>query len=137
MGNSESTFARGGELLAGLLVVAFIVFLLWVVLLRPRDDAASGVSTTPTPATAITPTPETPDEAFERVIATPTPEPTPTATPIPRPTPTPTATVYVVQPGDTLSGIAARFNVTVDDLVESNRIVNADSLQVGQEITIP
>jgi len=69
--------------------------------------------------------------------ATPTPAPTPTATPIPRPTPTPTATVYVVQTGDTLSGIATRFNVTVDDLVEANRIVNPDALQVGQEITIP
>ena len=137
MQDSESTFARGGELLAGLLVVAFIVFLLWVVLLRPRDDESSGVSTTPTPATAITPTPDDPNRAFDQVIATPTPEPTPTATPIPRPTPTPTATIYVVQPGDTLSGIAGRFNVTVEDLVEANRIVNPDALQVGQEITIP
>ena len=137
MQDSESTFARGGELLAGLLVVAFIVFLLWVVLLRPRDDESSGVPTTPTPATTITPTPDTPNTAFDQVIATPTPEPTPTATPIPRPTPTPTATVYVVQPGDTLSAIAARFNVSVDDLVEANRIVNRDALQVGQEITIP
>ncbi len=137
MQDSESTFARGGELLAGLLVVAFIVFLLWVVLLRPREDESSVVATTPTPATAITPTPDTPNAAFDTVIATPTPEPTPTATPIPRPTPTPTATVYVVQPGDTLSGIAARFNVTVDELVDANRIVNPDALQVGQEITIP
>ena len=118
-------------------MVAFVVFLLWVVLLRPRDDESPGVSATPTPATAITPTPDDPNTAFDQVIATPTPEPTPTATPIPRPTPTPTATVYVVQPGDTLSGIAARFNVTVDDLVEANRIVNPDSLGVGQEITIP
>ena len=137
MQDSESTFARGGELLAGLLVVAFIVFLLWVVLLRPRDDESSAVATTPTPATAISPTPDSPNAAFEPVIATPTPEPTPTETPIPRPTPTPTATVYVVQPGDTLSGIAARFNVTVDDLVEANRIVNPDALSVGDEITVP
>ena len=137
MQDSDSTFARGGELLAGLLVVAFIVFLLWVVLLRPREDEAPAVATTPTPATAISPTPDDPNRAFETVIATPTPEPTPTATPIPRPTPTPTVTVYVVQPGDTLSGIATRFNLTLDDLVEANRIVDPDALQVGQEITIP
>ena len=137
MQDSESTFARGGELLAGLLVVAFIVFLLWVVLLRPRDDESPAVATTPTPAAAITPTPDDPNAAFDAVIATPTPAPTPTATPIPRPTPTPTVTVYVVQPGDTLSGIATRFNLTVDDLVEANRIVNPDALQVGQELTIP
>ncbi len=137
MQDSESTFARGGELLAGLLVVAFIVFLLWVVLLRPRDDESPAVATTPTPAVAVTPTPDDPNAAFDAVIATPTPSPTPTATPIPRPTPTPTVTVYVVQPGDTLSVIAARFNLTVDDLVEANRIVNPDELRVGQEITIP
>lgn len=137
MQDSESTFARGGELLAGLLVVAFIVFLLWVVLLRPRDDQAPPAATSPTPATAIEPTPDDPNQAFEAVIATPTPAPTPTPTPIPRPTPTPTVTVYVVQPGDTLSAIATRFNVTLDDLVEANRIVNPDALQVGQEITIP
>ena len=135
MRDSESTFARGGELLAGLLVVAFIVFLLWVVLLRPRDDETPAVATTPTPAMTLTP--DDPNAAFDAVIATPTPVPTPTATPVPRPTPTPTVTVYVVQPGDTLSGIAARFNVTVDDLVEANRIVNPDALEVGQEITIP
>lgn len=135
MQDSESTFARGGELLAGLLVVAFIVFLLWVVLLRPREDETPAVA--PTPTTAITPTPDDPNTAFGSVIATPTPVPTPTATPIPRPTPTPTATVYVVQPGDTLSGIAARFNVTLDDLVEANRIVDPNALQVGDEITIP
>jgi len=137
MQDSESTFARGGELLAGLLVVAFIVFLLWVVLLRPRDDQAPASVATPTPATAIAPTPDNPNQAFEAVIATPIPAPTPTHTPIPRPTPTPTVTVYVVQPGDTLSAIATRFNVTLDDLVAANRIVNPDALQVGQEITIP
>lgn len=135
MRDSESTFARGGELLAGLLVVAFIVFLLWVVLLRPRDNETPAVA--PTPATVITPTPDDPNAAFDAVIATPTPAPTPTATPVPRPTPTPTVTVYVVQAGDTLSGIASRFNVTIDDLVEANRILNPDALQVGQEITIP
>ena len=118
-------------------MVAFIVFLLWVVLLRPRDDESPAVVPTLTPATATTPTTDDPNVAFDAVIATATPEPTPTATPIPRPTPTPTVTVYVVQPGDTLSGIATRFNVTIDDLVEANRIVDPDALQVGQEITIP
>jgi LysM repeat protein len=45
--------------------------------------------------------------------------------------------VYTVQPGDTLFAIATRFGVSVDELVRANRLVNPDSLQVGQQITIP
>lgn len=44
---------------------------------------------------------------------------------------------YVVQQGDTLSGIAARSNTSVRALVEANDISNADRIFVGQEITVP
>ena len=33
-----NAFARGSELIVGLFVVAFIVFLLWVILLRPQTS---------------------------------------------------------------------------------------------------
>jgi LysM repeat protein len=42
-----------------------------------------------------------------------------------------------VQPGDTLSAIATRYDVTVDNLVRVNRIVDPDTLQVGHGLTIP
>ena len=45
--------------------------------------------------------------------------------------------VYIVQPGDTLSYIASRFNVTVDDLVGANPSINPNFLAQGQEIVIP
>jgi murein DD-endopeptidase MepM/ murein hydrolase activator NlpD len=45
--------------------------------------------------------------------------------------------VYIVQSGDTLSFIAARFNVSVDDLVAANLAVNPNFLSEGQEIVIP
>lgn len=121
----------------GLLVVAFVVFALWFFLLRPRDGSVPTLPPTPAPASVPTLIIDDPNMAFEAVIATPTPALTPTPTPAPRPTPSPTVTVYAVQAGDTLSGIAERFGVTVEDLVRVNRIVDPDSLQVGQELTIP
>lgn len=44
--------------------------------------------------------------------------------------------IYIVQSGDTLWSIAARFNVTVDELMSANSLVNAN-LQVGQQLIIP
>lgn len=64
-------------------------------------------------------------------------------TPVPSPTPTPLAAAtvppvtYRVKPGDTLSGIADLFGVTVDDIVRYNNIADPNSLSVGQVITIP
>lgn len=64
-----------------------------------------------------------------------TPVPTPTATPQALPTAAPVT--YVVKTGDTLSGIADMFGVTVDDIVRVNNIADPNALQVGQVLTIP
>ena len=45
--------------------------------------------------------------------------------------------VYIVQPGDTLSFIAARLNVTINDLVAANPSLDPNILAEGQEIVIP
>jgi murein DD-endopeptidase MepM/ murein hydrolase activator NlpD len=45
--------------------------------------------------------------------------------------------VYIVQPGDTLSLIASRFNVTLNDLLNANPSVDPNVLAQGQEIVIP
>ena len=47
------------------------------------------------------------------------------------------ASVYVVQPGDTLSGIAARHGVSLAALAQANGITNSDFVYVGQRLTIP
>lgn len=44
---------------------------------------------------------------------------------------------YIVQRGDTLFRIAARFNVPVSALVAANQIQNIDSIYTGQELVIP
>ncbi len=65
------------------------------------------------------------------VTSTPPPPPA-TATP-----PPPTSGTYTVQPGDTLSRIAARFGVTVQAIVAANNIANPNLIHVGQVLIIP
>ena len=48
-----------------------------------------------------------------------------------------TGPVYIVQSGDTFYSIAARFNVSVGELVAANLSVDPNSMAVGQEILIP
>lgn len=45
--------------------------------------------------------------------------------------------VYIVQPGDSLSSIAARFNVNLADLMSANNITDANQLDAGQQLVIP
>lgn len=44
---------------------------------------------------------------------------------------------YTVQPGDTLSGIAARFGVTVDAIIAANSLPSRSTIYVNQVLTIP
>jgi len=91
-----------------------------------------------------------------RVITGPTPTPaslaislsTPTVLPtlIPQvltpaptntPAPTPTPSVHIVQPGDTLLGIALQYDVTLEELYQVNGVLKPELLQIGQSIVIP
>jgi hypothetical protein len=83
------------------------------------------------------------------VPATPfgSPRPYQTATPVLTPTlipllteivlPTPTPITYTVVAGDTLSGIAARFDVRLDDLLAANPGISPNALPVGTILNIP
>lgn len=44
---------------------------------------------------------------------------------------------HIVQPGDTLSSIAATYNTTLDTLLELNQIPNPDLIAAGQIIELP
>ncbi len=72
--------------------------------------------------------PGTTDEATPAPLP-PTPDPTP-------PPATDTGT-YIVQRGDALWLIAQRFNVTVDDLLRANGVVNPNLIFAGQVLVIP
>ncbi len=47
-----------------------------------------------------------------------------------------TISVYIVQPGDTLSGIAQMFGVTTGTILSANDLPSASKIQVGQKLVI-
>ena len=56
--------------------------------------------------------------------------------------PTPVApdgptTTYVVVAGDTLSGLAERYNLTVEELAALNGLDSQAQLRIGQRLTVP
>jgi LysM repeat protein len=61
----------------------------------------------------------------------------PTTTPIPANLPRGTKVEYRVLPGDTLVGIAAKFNSIAEFIMEENNLTDANGLMVGQVLQIP
>jgi len=52
--------------------------------------------------------------------------------------PAPTPVVYVIKKGDTLSKVANRFDVELEDLLAANPdITDPNKISLGQEIIIP
>ncbi len=43
---------------------------------------------------------------------------------------------YIVQSGDTLAIIAQKFNSTVEDIIEQNKLENANTIYVGQKLIV-
>jgi uncharacterized protein YkwD len=61
----------------------------------------------------------------------------PTTTPLPANLGRGTKVEYRVLPGDTLAGIAVRFNSLADEIMKENDITDANTLQAGQTLQIP
>lgn len=69
--------------------------------------------------------------------ASPTIQPSPTASATsPAPSPSPVQT-HVVQPGETLGGIASQYGLPLETLIIANDIPDPSLIQVGQELVIP
>jgi LysM repeat protein len=121
---------------------------------RPTRVLTATATLTPTAAATATPT-VNPTEAVlatleairetQQAGRTPTSTPAPTATPAPTSTPEPpppeppAQQVYVVEPGDTLRGIAEAFGVSVEALLDANGLTpeEGDQIRPGQELIIP
>ncbi len=63
----------------------------------------------------------------------------PTATPLPTPTPIPipTSAIYKVEKGDTLRAIANQFGVSMEAIMEANKLDDPNTVMVGQLLLIP
>lgn len=105
-------------ILVALLVLIVILFF-WVIKFSP-------------PLTEITPSFE-PLPAFTSLIISPTSLPVTKTEPV---SATPTPTIYTVQQGDTLIGIASKFNVSIEELKTANSLTT-DMIIVGQVLDIP
>ncbi len=95
--------------------------------LSPTLPAATTITSTPTLTATATVTP------------TVVPTSTPTAQPSPTPSPAPTGSTYTLQPGDTIVGIAARYGLTVESILEANGLTpeEATRLRPGQVLFLP
>ncbi|MGZ8502558.1 MAG: LysM peptidoglycan-binding domain-containing protein [Candidatus Limnocylindrales bacterium] len=119
-----------------------------LLLARPGGPTGGGAgqSAGPSGLPGVSAIAEASPSAGPSVVASPSIAPSPsvsaTATPRPTPKPSPTATpgtgqTYTVQPGDTMSSIAARFGTTVKKLSALNGITNPSLIHPGQVLKIP
>jgi len=106
------------------------------------EEAQTPSNATPTTVAANAPTSVvTPDPGTPTTLETPTSirvvsSPAAAASPTSAAAITQAPTAYVVQPGDTLGGIALQFDTTVDDLMQANNITSPDLIFIGQTLKI-
>jgi LysM repeat protein len=103
--------------------------ILCLVVVSPAAVACGGGGGSPT----ATPKGAANSTTTQQVAGARTETPIATATPVPTVRPA----TYTVVDGDTLSGIAERFNTTVEALVAANELTDPDVLDLGQQLKIP
>jgi LysM repeat protein len=117
-------------LLGSIGLVGLIGLILLAAACRPTPAGLPTLTPTPSGSAAQTPTGTVAAAAQTATVeasAAQTPGPAPTWTPI----------VYVVQSGDSLSGIAFRFDVPIEELAEANGIEDPNVIAAGQRLIIP
>ena len=139
------SIARG--VLLGTLMVMLVLTMTGIVVLdfylRRATSVPEALLTTPTPEVFRTPPPvlpPPPTPALE-IITIEIPEseitPPPVPTKVVRAEEQPLEEFYTVQPGDSLSGIATRYDVPMEAIISANDITDAALIRVGQELVIP
>ncbi len=107
--------SRLGVAVLALIFAAVALFFVGPMLLGIGNDGSGGAAATPRATAAAA---------------------TPSAAPTPVPAPTPQ--LYTVAKGDTMSKIARKFGVTVEELLAANpQIKNPNKIDIGDELTIP
>jgi LysM repeat protein len=102
--------------------------------LKARIEARASVSPSPVPDGGADPVPPVPvftEEEMEDVSEDDVPEP------VPAPVETPEYEEYTVRSGDSISRLARRFKVDMDELLELNGITEAHLIRIGQVLKIP
>ncbi len=100
---------------------------------QTATDAIPSPRATSTPGSILIFT-FTPRPSLTPRLSTPTPTPPPT---LPPASDGECSVIHVVEAGDTVLGIAQRYNVAVDDIMRANELETASSLRIGQKLVIP
>jgi len=100
-------------------------------LTTPSDATPTpSVEATPTASPTESPTPSPSVSPSESPSASPSPSPSPSGSPeVPK--------TYVVQSGDTLSGIALSLDISMADLIALNGITDPNKIRPGQVLKLP
>lgn len=72
-----------------------------------------------------------------QVLALPTDAHLPSVPSTPRPKPAAPRVVHVVQPGETVSGIALRYHISVAAIVKANKLGKGAAIMPGQKLVLP
>lgn len=121
-------------LLNGFISLAIAVAVVWVAEQRRPDAEELAALYTPEPPVVLIVTPTSATQSAQPATAAGNqPAPAPTSAPAS----SSSAEVYVVEAGDSLFGIALKFGLTIDGLMEANNLTNPDFVFVGQRLTIP
>jgi LysM repeat protein len=129
-------------ILNALISLVIAVAVVWIVeARRPDPEMLAALSTPPAAvdvplAATLTPTPDVTAAAQDEQTAA-AGESQPTAAPTADAATFGEGSEYVVQNGDSLSGIADRFGVPVAAIMAANKLDNPDFVFIGQRLTIP
>ncbi len=116
-------------ILNALISLTIAVAVVWVVEQRRPDAESTAVLTAPAVTPVIAPTfTSTPLAVSADAVGSPTAAP---------PAPAEEEEIYVVQAGDSLLAIAARFGVTMQAIMDANNLTNPDFVFSGQRLVIP
>jgi LysM repeat protein len=131
----EPPYRPGRLTIVGVAIAAtFICGMLLLVAGVPQSIATAIIPTSSPTITRVPTRTMTPTATATRTIP---PTPTPTATATPTIPPTATPVIYMVQAGDTLGAIAAKYGVTTQAIMDANGITDPRVVRVGTRLIIP
>lgn len=126
-------------LLNAVISLAIALLVAWVIEMRRPDPEELAALYTPGPGAILAPTTTSGDITTLPTVSGNGPQTLATAPPAQSAgAGEPGAQkVYLVEAGDSLGGIASRFGVTLDELINANNLANPDFLFSGQRLVIP